>query len=95
MGRVEKISVAVPSEMAELLSRAVESGDYASVSEVVREALRDWKQHQELRSIEREELRRLWREGLESGPPMPMTPARWEAIKARGRARLEREKAGE
>lgn len=92
MGRVEKISVTIPPEMAELLDRAMESGDYGSVSDVVSEALRDWKWLQELRSSEREELRRLWREGLDSGPPAPMTSRGWEDVKARGRERLERAK---
>lgn len=88
MGKVEKISVALPAEMAALLDRAVESGEYASVSEVVRDALRDWKRRQELRSIEIDELRRLWREGLESGPAVSLTDDRIEAIKAKARSRL-------
>jgi antitoxin ParD1/3/4 len=41
--KVQKISIALPKEMVEDLRYAVESGDYASVSEVVREAVREWK----------------------------------------------------
>jgi putative addiction module CopG family antidote len=43
MANVEKVSVALTAEMAAMMRQAVESGEYASASEVVREALRDWK----------------------------------------------------
>jgi len=43
MANVEKISIALPADMAALVRRAVEAGDYASSSEVIREALREWK----------------------------------------------------
>lgn len=38
----ERITVTLTDEMAQAIRRAVESGDYASDSDVVREALRDW-----------------------------------------------------
>ena len=41
MANVEKISVALPPDMVGLVRKAVESGDYASSSEVIREALRE------------------------------------------------------
>ena len=41
MANVEKISIALPADMATLVRNAVETGDYASSSEVIREALRD------------------------------------------------------
>ncbi len=68
MANVEKLSIALTPEMAGLVRRAVESGEYASTSEVVREALREWKQRRALRQQDIEELRRLWEEGLASGP---------------------------
>ena len=43
MANVEKISIALPADMATLVRNAVETGDYASSSEVIREALREWK----------------------------------------------------
>jgi antitoxin ParD1/3/4 len=33
----------MPAEMTAIIKGAVDSGDYASTSEVVREAVRDWK----------------------------------------------------
>lgn len=66
MASIEKISVALPADMLALVRAAVESGDYASTSEVIREALREWKGRREMRGEAIEEIRRLWREGLAS-----------------------------
>lgn len=68
MATIEKISVALPHEMVADLRAAVEGGEYASASEVVREALRDWKLRRKLEFLEIEELRRLVQEGIDSGP---------------------------
>ncbi len=68
MGTVEKISVALPPDMVALLRDAVESGEYSSASEVVREALRAWKFRRKVESLETDELRQLVQEGVESGP---------------------------
>jgi antitoxin ParD1/3/4 len=67
MAKVEKISVALPPEMVGAVREAVASGDYASTSEVVREALRDWKLRRKVANMETDEMRRLVREGIESG----------------------------
>jgi antitoxin ParD1/3/4 len=79
---VEKLSIALTPEMAAAVRHAVASGEYASASEVVREALRLWRAHQAAREHEVEELRQIWREGLESGPAKPLDFAE---IKAKGR----------
>lgn len=68
MANVSKISVALTRELAELVRQAVRTGEYASDSEVIREALREWKLRRYLRQHEREELQRMWAEGLASGP---------------------------
>lgn len=70
MAQVEKVSIAVTPEMAAMLRRAVASGDYASSSEVVREALRDWKERRTLRNEAIAELRQLWDRGVASGEPV-------------------------
>lgn len=41
MPNVEKMSIALTPEMAALVREAVETGEYATSSEMVREALRD------------------------------------------------------
>ena len=68
MANIEKLSIALTPEMAAIVRQCVESGEYASSSEVIREALRDWKLKRSLQQNELAELRSLWRAGLESGP---------------------------
>lgn len=43
MSSIERMTITMPSDMAAIVKAAVEGGDYASTSEVVREALREWK----------------------------------------------------
>jgi antitoxin ParD1/3/4 len=43
MAGIERLTITLPSDMAAVVKGAVAGGDYASSSEVVREALRDWK----------------------------------------------------
>ena len=68
MSTVEKVSVALTADMAAMVRKAVASGAYASGSEVIREALRDWQTKQMIRERQIEDIRRLWQEGIESGP---------------------------
>jgi antitoxin ParD1/3/4 len=43
MTKVQKLSISLPKEMVDSIRYAVDSGQYASTSEVVREAVREWK----------------------------------------------------
>jgi uncharacterized protein len=43
MATVEKVSIALSSDMLSMVRDVVATGDYASTSEVIREALREWK----------------------------------------------------
>lgn len=85
MPNVEKISVALTPEMAAFVRDVVESGEYASSSEVIREALRDWKQKRLLQLQNINEVRRLWQEGIDSGAGQYTDI---EAIKQEARRRL-------
>jgi antitoxin ParD1/3/4 len=85
MSKISKISVALTPEMVTLVAQAVESGEYATSSEVIREALREWKQRRSLPPPEREHLQRLWAQGIASGPGRFESMA---AIKAEARRRL-------
>ena len=69
MANVEKVSVALTPEMAATMREVVASGEYASSSEVIREAMREWQERRTLRKLAIEELGRLWDAGIESGPP--------------------------
>jgi antitoxin ParD1/3/4 len=66
MAKLERITVTMPEEMVAKLRAAVESGEYATTSEIVREALRDWEEYQQRRQAKLEKLRELIREGMES-----------------------------
>ena len=68
MSNVEKVSVALTAEMVSEMRAVVESGEYASASEVVRDALREWRLRRVERIRAREELGRLWDRGIASGP---------------------------
>ncbi len=62
MTTVEKLSIALPPEMVNIIHKAVATGEYASSSEVIRDALRDWTYKRGLREQGLAELRRLWQE---------------------------------
>ena len=68
MSNVQKLSVALTAEFMGLLQEAVNSGEYASASEVIRDALRHWKERRAIGELSTGELRRLWQEGIDSGP---------------------------
>jgi antitoxin ParD1/3/4 len=68
MPNVQKVSVALTPEFMALLEEAVESGEYTSASEVIRDALRHWKEHRARQNLSAEELRSLWQQGIEGGP---------------------------
>ena len=69
MTTAEKISIALPAEMVSIIRGAVETGEYASSSEVVRDALRDWTHKRSLRKQGVNELRQLWQEALSDKSP--------------------------
>jgi antitoxin ParD1/3/4 len=69
MSSVEKISVALPPEMVAQLRQAVETGEYASSSEVVRDALRDWTRKRQLQQNGIAELRKLWQQARADKTP--------------------------
>ncbi len=56
MAEIERLTITLPSDMAATIKGAVAGGDYASTSEVVREALRDWKMK---RALQLQELAAL------------------------------------
>lgn len=95
MGAAQKISIALTEELARDIEAAVNSGDYSTASEVVRDALRTWKHDRADRTAAIRRLRQLWEEGLASGEPAD-GGFDAEDIKRRGRQRMaaERQQAG-
>jgi antitoxin ParD1/3/4 len=84
---IQKVSVALTGEQVSTLKSAVDSGEYATTSEIVREAIRDWQFKRELRHNEIERLRQLWEEGKASGPAESLD---FNELRAEARQRLER-----
>ena len=67
MANLERITVTMPEEMAAKLRAAVEAGEYATTSEIVREAMRDWINQQERREAALIKFRQEIEKGL-AGP---------------------------
>jgi antitoxin ParD1/3/4 len=88
MAEMERLTVTLTSDLADMVKSAVESGDYASASEVIRAALREWKlkralQLQELAALKADIDRGL--ADLAAGRVRDFDP---EAVIARGRKLL-------
>jgi antitoxin ParD1/3/4 len=75
-----KLSISFTDTHAKLIEDAVKSGQYASASEFVREALRTWARS--------DELGRLWDEGVASGRARQQLSM--AEIKAEARKRMKR-----
>ncbi len=90
MSDIQKISVAVTGAQLAALEAAVETGEYATAGEVVREALRDWQLKRELRQEDIKRLRLLWDEGKASGDAGPVD---FDRLRQEARGRLEAAKA--
>jgi antitoxin ParD1/3/4 len=68
MAHAKQLTISLTPEMATVVEEAVDSGEYASSSEVVKEALREWEQRRARQRQEVEALSRLWDTGLSGGP---------------------------
>jgi antitoxin ParD1/3/4 len=71
MSKIDKRSITLSSELAAAVDGAVEAGEFNSASEVIRDALRQWKERRDLLGYTIEELRALWDEGVASGGSKP------------------------
>ena len=70
MSSVERITISLPDEMVSEIKSAIEAGEFTNVSEVVRDALRQWRRARAVIALNDEELRRLVEEGRASGQPV-------------------------
>lgn len=62
------MTISLSDQQARRIQLAVETGAYASNSEVLREALRLWEQREEIRALELKRLKQAYETGLASGP---------------------------
>jgi antitoxin ParD1/3/4 len=85
MPNVEKMSLALTAQQAAMMRDAVSTGAYATTSEIVREAMRDWETKWVARNEEIRRLRALWDEGKASGPARPLD---FDALKKEAASKL-------
>lgn len=85
MANGEKVSVALTPEMAAMMREMVEAGEYASASEVMREALRDRKHRRAQRAEAIAALGPWWDAGMGSGPAVDGEEACADQAEARCR----------
>jgi antitoxin ParD1/3/4 len=85
MPNVEKVSVALTTQQVSALKAAVDSGEYATTSEAVREAVRDWQAKRDLRFEDVRRLQEMWDEGKASGPARPLD---FDKLRKEARRRL-------
>lgn len=88
MGTIARLTITLPSDMAGLVKGAVKEGGYASISEVIREALRDWNLKRDLQSRQLAALKVDIDRGLADLADGRLVPYDRERIVERGRERF-------
>lgn len=73
------MNISLPDSMKRFVDQQVREGDYAGASDYVRALIR--------KDQDVAKLRALLQEGLDSGPPEPVTEAWFEDLRRRVRAR--------
>lgn len=89
MPDIYKVSIALTGEQVSALKAAVDAGEYATTSEAVREAIRDWQFKRELRQEDINRLREMWDAGKASGS---LRKVDFDRVRREGRKRLARAK---
>lgn len=89
MNTMEHITITLSPEMVQTVRGAVEAGEYASTSEIIREALRDWRHKRALQDQEFADLRAKIQEGLADIEAGRVSDFDAERIIQRGEDRLQ------
>lgn len=71
ISKSEKLSVGLPTGLANKVRAAVEAGEHASTGEIIREAIHEWAEQRGRRAATLAELRAAVQVGVDSGPPQP------------------------
>jgi antitoxin ParD1/3/4 len=87
MSNVERLTITLTADMAQAVRGGVDSGAYASASEVIREALRDWRHKRQMQARQLAELQADVRAGLDDIAAGRMSDFDAEEIIQHGRAR--------
>jgi antitoxin ParD1/3/4 len=84
---METMNIALPDELKEYVRARIGKGGYSSVSEYVRELIRNDRREHARKLLEGEVV-----EGLRSGESVPMTKADWADIRAEVTKRYQRKR---
>jgi antitoxin ParD1/3/4 len=82
------MNISLPESMKEYVEAQVSAGGYSSVSEYVRELVRE-----DQKRKAKDALEHVLLEALRSGEPEEITPAMWEEMRQNLRARAEARRA--
>ncbi len=83
MSAAEKLSITLPADMVSVIKAEVETGRYASTSEVLRDAMRMWLRQEEIHSEQIKSIRaRLQRSLDDARPSVPINEA-FERLEAK------------
>jgi antitoxin ParD1/3/4 len=88
MAEIERLTITLPADMAAVVKAAVAEGSYASTSEVIREAIRDWKMKRILQLQELSALKADIDKGLADVAAGRVKDFDADSIVARGRKLL-------
>lgn len=83
MQTAEKISITMTPEMMRVVRASVEAGEYASASEVFRDAIRVWQREREERAERLEVLRARARRSIDNPRPVVSPDEMDDRISAR------------
>ena len=81
--RITTMNISLPASMRTFVRKRMSDAGFANASEYIRHLIRA-----EQSQVEKVRLQEFLQEGLDSGPPTPMTRAYWETIRRRIRARV-------
>jgi len=83
------MNVSLTQELEQMVKDKVRTGLYHSASEVIREALRLLKEHDQLRELRLAELRKEIAIGIDQADRGEVAPLDMDAIKAKARSQME------
>lgn len=81
-GKIVTMNVSLPAAYRDYVKARMEQGGFCNVSEYIRHLIRE-----DQKNLETETLRRLLKEGIESGPATPLTKEDFDGIRRRVRER--------
>ncbi|MBP0019599.1 MAG: type II toxin-antitoxin system ParD family antitoxin [Cyanobacteria bacterium SBLK] len=84
---MKTMNVSLPDTMRDYIEQQVKTGGYGSVSEYIRDLIR-----QDQKQKAKEQIETLLLEGLDSGKPTPMGDRDWVEIRQAVRDKLDRNK---